>query len=200
MTNFRSHTLEENTTALAQYLPNDRLFAGKNIQDDDLRELLTGVSGELTRTDELFQTVWDNTNILTTNDEAFMSKWESMVGIPDDCFSVSNDFEERRNNVLVKLRSLGVLTNQNFVDLAATLGVVITITPLSESLYPPYDVPFIPVGQGTRFVATVKGPNLEMTEFPPYDVPFIPTQVNSIIRCLFDILKPANVKYIYVNS
>jgi hypothetical protein len=200
MTNFRSHTLEEHARVLGQYLPNDRLFAGKNIDNDDLRNLLLGLGGEPQRVDELFQVVWDNTNILTTNDEAFMSKWESAVGIPDECFSVAEDFEERRNNVLIKLRSLNLLTNQDFVDLAALLGFTVTITPLSEQLFPPYDVPFIPVGARSRFVAVVKGEDLEDTNFPPYAVPFTPTEVNSIVRCLFDILKPANVIYVYINS
>ena len=140
------------------------------------------------------------TNILTTNDESFIQLWENAVKIPDDCFVVAGTIEERRTNILIKLRSLGVLTAQDFIDLGNLLGFNITITPLADALYPPYDVPFIPVEEGSRFVAVVKGDNIEGVFYPAYDVPFIPQEINTIIECLFDTLKPAMTKYIYIDN
>jgi hypothetical protein len=39
-----------------------------------------GLAGEFKRVDDLFQSVWDGTNILTTNDVNYMSLWEGAVG------------------------------------------------------------------------------------------------------------------------
>ena len=200
MNNFKAHTVEEQATALAQYLPNDKLFSGKNIEGDDLRNLLLGFGAEIQRIDELFQIVWDNTNILTTNDEDFIKLWESAVRIPDHCIPLAKTIEERKANILLKLRSLGVLTAQDFINLGNLLGFNITITPLSDLKYPPYPVPFIPVGEGFRFVAIVKGDNIVTEFYPPYDVPFIPIKLNTIIQCLFDELKPAMTRFIYMNN
>ena len=103
MAEFQAHTLQEHQQALGQYLPSDRLFAAKNIKDTNLYKLLMGLGGELQRMDEIFQSVWDGTNILTTIDPNYISLWEGFVGIPDNIFTetTSLTIEERRKNILI---------------------------------------------------------------------------------------------------
>lgn len=203
MSNFQAHTLEQHQQALAQYLPNDRLFLAKTLKGKNLYKLLMGLGGELQRMDEIFQSVWDGTNILTTIDPNYISLWEGFVGIPDNIFTqtTSLSIEERRQNILIKLRSLGVLTEQDFIDLAALLGVSITIKHGIEVAYPPYTPPFIPMSSyGARFVWIIQGPNLDIASYPPYSVPFTPSAPNSQLSDLFQILKPANTILIFQNS
>lgn len=203
MASFQAHTLQEHQQALGQYLPNDRLFAAKNIQGKNLFKLLMGLGGEFQRVDAIFQSVWDGTNILTTNDVNYIELWEGFVGIPDNIFTQTSSLtiEERRQNILIKLRSLGVLTEQDFIDLAALLGVAITIKHGIEFAYPPYTPPFIPMSSyGARFVWIVQGPDLDIASYPEYSVPFFPSAPVSQLSSLFEILKPANTILIFQNS
>lgn len=204
MTGFQSHTLEQQTDAMVRYMPSDKLFAAKNFNGTNLRKLLLGINGEFVRIDQIFQSVWDGTNILTTTDPDYMAAWEGAVGIPNSYFPQTSSLtiEQRRQQVLIQLRSLGVLTEQDFIDLAALLGETITIEHPVSMLYPPYIPPFIPYGDAreARFIMIVKGPNLDPGSYPPYSVPFIPTNPVSQIQVLFDILKPANTIIIYLNS
>lgn len=185
-------------------MPNDRLFQAKNVKGTNLYKLFLGLGGEFTRVDEIFQNVWDNTNIITTNDLEYISRWEAVVGIPDDCFTqtISLSLEKRKEQILVKLSSLGVLTAQNFIDLAALLGVTITIIPGIEVVYPPYTPPFVPMmsSKSARFTWIIQGPNLDVASYPPYSVPFYPSAPVSQLRGLFEILKPAMTTLIFQNS
>lgn len=204
MSKFQAHTLDQHQQALGQYLPNDRLFQAKNIRGKNLYKLLMGLAGEFQRVDEIFQSVWDGTNILTTNDLNYITLWEGFVGIPDSVFTqtTSLTIEERRSNILVKLRSLGVLTAQDFIDLAAILGVTITVIPGIEVAYPPYTPPFVPMAnaKSARFTWIIQGSNLDVASYPPYSVPFIPTAPASQLRSLFELLKPAMTTLIFQNS
>lgn len=176
MQKFRAHTLQEHQLAIAQYLPNDKVFAAKNIKESNLYKILLSFSGEFKRLDEIFQSVWDGTNLLTTNDLEYIALWEGFVRIPDNIFTetTSLTLEERRSNILLKLRGLGVLTEQDFINLAAILGETIIITHGTDVQYPPYDVPFIPMGPGgTPFVWLITG-----------------ASVGSKIEPLFQELKP----------
>lgn len=204
MVGFQAHTQQEHQQALAQYLPNDRLFLAKTIKETNLYKLLTGLSGEFQRVDAIFQSVWDGTNILNTQDPNYMALWEGMVGIPNSYFTQTTQLtlEERRQQVLIQLRSLGVLTAQDFINLAALLGQTITIQQGINLLYPPYAVPFFPWGSArqARFIMVVGGLNIDSNSYPPYTPPFLPQAPFSQLQDLFNILKPANTIIIYLNS
>jgi uncharacterized protein YmfQ (DUF2313 family) len=201
MPNFQAHTVEEHQQALGQYFLNDRLGTNKNIIGSNLYKMFMGLAGEFQRVDALFQSVWDETNILTTQDINYIELWEGAVGIPNSYFTqtTSLSLDSRRQQVLIQLRSLGVLTEQDFIDLAALLGYIITIQQGIEALYPPYSVPFIPMGNENqaRFVMIVYGLGGSLTNYPPYDVPFIPINPGSQLQILFNILKPSNTIILY---
>jgi hypothetical protein len=202
MVDFQAHTIEENQQVLGQYFLNDRTATNKNIVGSNLYKMFLGLAGEFKRVDDLFQSVWDGTNILTTNDPNYMALWEGAVGIPDDIFvGTSSDIEERRKNVLLKLRSLNVLTEQDFIDLAAILGQSITIKHGIEVAYPPYTPPFIPIrnSKSARFIWIIQGENLDLASYPPYNVPFFPGSPSSQLSGLFEVLKPKMTTLIFQN-
>lgn len=203
MVDFQTHTVEEHQRALGQYFLNDRTATNKNIVGSNLYKMFFGLAGEFKRVDDLFQSVWDGTNILTTNDPNYMALWEGAVGIPDDIFTdTSLTIEERRENVLLKLRSLNVLTEQDFIDLAAILGQSITIKHGIEVAFPPYTPPFIPIrnSKTARFIWIIQGENLDVASYPPYTPPFFPSFPSSQLRNLFEVLKPTMTTLIFQNS
>lgn len=200
---FAAHSLDQETNALAAYLPNDRIFGTKILQNSNLYKLLKGLGGEMTVLDQTIANTVEGLGLLQTQDPDFIAAWEASVGIPNTYFpnTTSLTIDERRNQILIQLRSLGVLTEQDFINLAALLGVSITIEHGEDMIYPPYTPPFIPYTlPGARFVMIVKGPNLDIGSYPPYSVPFIPTNPASQIMILFNILKPSPTKIIYLNS
>lgn len=202
MTQFQAHTLEQQTQAFTQYLPNDKVFMAKNFDGSNLRKLFKGLSGEVVRVDQIFQSVWDGTNLLETNDPDYMAAWEAAVGIPNSYFTqtTSLTMEQRRNQVLIQLRSLGVLTAQDFIDLAALLGITITITPGSEVTGFPFVFPFILFGSITdaRFTMIVNAPtSLDPFAFPMTFPLTFSSDEGNILETLFNILKPANTQIIF---
>lgn len=195
---FKRRNIDQYTDSLAAYLPGGKLFASKSIQNSNFRKLLRGMAGELFRSNGLL--IEYNQEILPDKTNKFLSEWESAVGIPDDCFTGTGTNDERRSDILVKLASLGVQTDRDFVNLAAVFGKEVMVFPLSERAFPPYAVPFLPVGfPEARFTIVVESETL-LSSVPAYDVPFDLIVGDPIIECLFRKLKPANCEIIFRNS
>ncbi len=183
--------------ALAGMMRSDRIFASKNIFEKKLRKLLEGLAVEIAREEGLVQTIWDEYDVETTTD--LIEQWESALGIPDDCFSIDDTIENRRQNVLTKLTSLGVSTTQEFIDLGAQLGFIIDVKAGVDSLSFPYTFPVPLSSTNPRWTMLVEI-NVEgdVAVFP-YTFPFVLSQgdrVNLLI-CLFKKLVPANVNVVF---
>ena len=198
MSAFDPGTLVDQTQGLANLLPNDRPFYAKNITDSKLRKLLTGLAFEVLRAENRVESISLESDINTTVD--LITEWESAFGIPDECFDPTDQtLEQRRNNILAKIKARGVATAQAFIDLAAFMGYTIKIITLADVAYPPYDVPFYPVSlPAGRFIWIIEG--VDIAPFtPPYDVPFDINVGSTIIPCFFNKLKPANTILIFVD-
>lgn len=198
---FNIHSKEEHAQANANFLPNGVVFAAKNIQGTNLRDLLNGLAIEFQRCEQLMTDISSESDIRTT--QSFIEEWEHAVGIPDGCFDTSGSIEDRRLHVLIKLLEPGINTAQDYIDLAAMLGYTITITHLEEmEFYPPYDVPITLIYgiPESRYVWIVTGDGV-VANVPPYDVPFsLGTSTATLLQCLFNKLKPAYTKIIFRNS
>lgn len=194
---FRRHNQKKHADSLANFLPNDnRVFVNKFNDESELRKLLIGMAGELMRAESACVDFFNERDIATT--EKLIEEWERAVGIPDCCFPGTGSLEERRTHAWIKF-AYGAQTTDDFERLGRILGVdnIQVKQQFEDTRYPPYDVPFIPVNLPTsRFTVVVSGTGIVST-YPKYDVPFIPQPGSSIITCLFDKLKPANVKFIY---
>ena len=197
MSIFLPHTKKEHTDALANYLPNGRLFESKNMLSSNLRRLLEALSCESQRFEQLLSETFFDFNLNNTN--LLLENWEAFLGIPDECFNALGTIEERRLHVLVKFAQMNVSTSQDFIDLALTLGFVVTIEPSPEEFTPPYAIPTIPHSNQSLFVWFVTGVDLVAID-PPYDVPFTPGLGANVLECIFDKLKPAMTRIIFRNS
>ena len=182
MTNkFEKHTLEQNTQSLVNTLPNGGTFIAKNIRESNLRNFLSGVSGEISRIESLLVDITEEYYLPQTT--LLLDRWEKALGIPDDCFKTNEDLETRIIHCLAKFLAMGTQTEQNFIDIALLFGKVVTVV----------DDPAQP------YVIIIKGDEL-VGDVPPYDVPFSLNTGETTLECFFNKLKPANCIIQFINN
>lgn len=190
---FKSHSLEAHAQALANFLPNGELFRAKNIRDSVFRMLLRGLAHCNQDAESLIRTFDAELDISTTT--AFLEAWEATVGIPDECFDRNVSVEIRRQQVLIKLASLGVQTADDFINLAAMYGVEIAIEPgLYHGAFTfTFPIIFFDSVKKARFTMLVFYEIAQAYTFP-YTFPLIFGGLEiPILECLFRKLVPANV-------
>ena len=138
----------------------------------------------------------------------FIDEWESAVGIPDDCFDGQGTIADRRRNVLAKLASFGVQTSSDFVDLAAFFGVPAVVKGGSTHGLFPFEFPmvFFPDERTARHTILIDLGGL--TNVFPYTFRATAAEDNSfsfgspeisLIKCLFEKLKPAHCDILYMD-
>ncbi len=194
------HDLEQHTDSLASYLPNDPLFVSKFIDDTNMRNLLKGLASELENTEAYLREV--QKELIPDQTVNFIPEWERAVGIPDECFSGQGTQDERRRDILAKLASLGVQTAEDFENVALIFGLVVNVMSGIESneTFPltfPFTFPL--TEQDARFTIVVEFEPTAVTVFP-YTFPFtFGDDSITILRCLFNNLKPANCQVLFVS-
>ena len=178
---------------LAAHLPEGGVFDAARKGDTNFRKLLIGLGVELYRLDVALYLVCNELDPFTTTD--LLPEWERSVGIPDLCLKNTGSLEQRRQQVLLKLRGFRVQTAQDFIDLAAIFGETVQIEPGSvRGVYPMvYPVVYYPTGKAARFTMIVHFP-LIVPDAYPFRYPF-PYRFgrNGVIECLFRKIRPANV-------
>jgi len=175
----KQFSIEDHADSIALYMPGGELFRAANVKDTNFRNLLIGLASTLFDAEGVIKSVADEYDIRTTT--LLIEEWESSVGIPDLCFSGTGTIDERRRNVLVKLASLGVQTEQDFIDLAALFGVTVTIIP----------------NINLKFTINV---NFSLNISQAFPLPFPISFVGNgavILECLFNRVKPANCDIIF---
>ena len=192
---FKIKTKDEMTNSLAAFMPSGRIFSDKDEENTTLRKYLTGLAIELFRIDEQMNVMSEDYDINLTTE--FIDQWESAVGIPDNCFNSTNDIDERRQNVLTKLARMNLTTEQDFIDLAALYGFNITVeSGFTLGSHFTMTFPITLSGKEDRFTMIVTF-ETTLETFPlTFPIPFGETGI-SLVQCLFNRLKPANVKIIY---
>lgn len=189
--------VDRHTQALADYLPNGRLFEAKNIGDSNFRQLLRGIAGELFTAQGYLKTL--DQEYIPDQTVLFLDEWERALGIPGDCFSGTGSNDERRRDILVKLASLGIQTEEDFVMLAEMFGVAVTVTPgLDEIQFPLiFPVLMFSTKSEARFSIVVEFTVLDTSRFPLV-FPFqFGDDAIAILECLFNKLKPSNCNIIF---
>ncbi len=185
--------LDAHADVLADFLPNGPLFEAKKISTSNLRKLLRGLATELMRAEEYINTFDNEYDPRTTS--LLIDEWERGVGIPDACLLGTGDLAERRSHVVAKLSALGLQTVADFVALGAVFGIAVTVEALDSIAIPPIPI----VYPDARFIIVVTGAGL-VSGLPPYDVPFTPGSSESVLECLFNLLKPVNCNLLFVNA
>lgn len=183
--------------SLAMYLPGGPLFSAKFIAGSNLRNLLRGIAGRYVQADEyvdelLKEYLPDETNL-------FLDEWEVVLGIPDTCFDGSGTVQERRTAILVKLSALGVQTQADFVALAAKFGVSVNVYAGTDVYNTPSLAPSFTFTseKQARFTIVVTY-NLDSGQVFPYTypIPFGTSEI-AVLQCLFQKVKPANVRVVF---
>lgn len=192
------HNIEEQANALADYMPNGKLFEAKKINDSNYRQLLLGIGSELFTAEGYLISL--NNEYLPDQTVLFIEEWESALGIPDDCFSTSGSINNRRKNILVKLASLGVQTANDFKGLATIFGVAVDVHAGFDvgSTFPvTFPFVFFDRASDARFTIVVDFFIEESNKFP-LTFPFtFGSEEIAILECLFGKLKPANCNVIF---
>jgi len=100
---------------------------GKAWQDDGvMKEILTGEAVEFARVDSRVDDLLVERDTRTTSE--LILEHEEDFGLPDDCLEIATlTMAERRAQLNTKLRALGSLHKQYYINLGATLGYTITI-------------------------------------------------------------------------
>ncbi len=194
---FARRDIEQYTNSLADYLPGGCLFASASVDSSNFRKLLRGMAGELFRANGLLKEYSEE--IIPDLTTKFIEEWESALGIPDSCFSGTGSLTDRRRDILTKLSALGVQTRQDFIDLAATFGVTITINAgISEITFPlTFPVVMFSTVKEARFTIVVRFTVQAANRFPlVFPITFGSGEI-AILECLFTKLKPANCDIIF---
>jgi len=188
---------EENQADLfSAHLPLGGVFDAAREQDTNFRLLIEGIVAEYFRTEENIFDVCQEMDPQITDD--LLPEWERSVGIPDDCFSTTDDITRRRQAVLLKLGGFRVQTAQDFIDLAALLGQTIEIEAGADSgAYPmSYPARYLGGAKGARFTMIVHFPDTENTDYPQeYPVPY--GVATGIVECVILDTVPSTVTVIF---
>lgn len=199
MTTTLETQIARQTQKLVDYLPQGRAFGGKAQSGTVTRSLLEGLGAEMIRSTALIQQFRDE--ILPDLTTLFLDEWESALGIPDDCFSGAGSDDVRRRDILLKLVSLGVQTGADFVALANTIGVNLTIKGGSTHGVFPFEFPavFFPSAKDARFTIIVDFTD-DLAEMFPLSFPIVfGDSTQGVVTCLFEKLKPANVDLLFTS-
>lgn len=198
-TDFIQHTDETNTQSVANFLPGGEIFRAKNIDDSNFRKLLRGLSKEFGLLENKIKEVADEHYVATTVN--LLEQWESALGIPDNCFKVNGKtIEERHKQIITKLALSNIITRQDFIDLAAYFGIHIEIEGGALGGVFPLTFPilFSNNAKEARFTMVIKFVGESPGNVFPLKFPIKFTDdPKKFIKCLFEKLKPANVKIIY---
>lgn len=194
---FKERTQAQQASVLAQYLRDDDLHVAKNKENSTLRKVLLGLASEWLNFRSSLNDVVSQYN--PNNTTSLIEEWEGFVGIPDSCIAVASTLEQRRLNVLLKLSGINVSTAKQFKNVAAILGYSIEVSNGVDTSTFPLQLPFLLISQASApFTIVITLPaSLKPAGFP-LTLPFkLTAQQPTILKCLFNKLKPANTQLFF---
>lgn len=203
MTFVKRRTQEQQANVLAQYLPDNPLFDGKNKTNTEktvLRKVLLGLANEwIALREKLNEIEYEYDPRQTTY---LVEEWEKVVGIPDGCIGNSGTLETRRTNILLKLAGINATTAQQFENIADILGYDVTVEAAKESSATsfPMTFPFILMPSEEALFSIIVTINDDTSGFPLTFPFFLSDGIASILKCLFNKLKPANTNIYFRSS
>jgi len=118
-----SKTEQDFLRLLQELLPSGQAWTRD--PDAKLTKLLEATAIELATFDSRMMDFLTETDPRSTLE--LLPEWEAMAGLPDGCLGLSDNFQQRRNDVFAKLFSEGGGSREYFVFLAERLGYDIRI-------------------------------------------------------------------------
>lgn len=164
-----------------------------------LETLLDGMADELARLDGRAEVLLEEANPLTTYE--LLPDWERVAGLPDKCAGTLEDTIQGRRNALVsKLASSGGQSAAYFIEVAAALGYVVSITeyrPFRAGLSAAGD----PLSNGDWiFTWRINAPETTFVEFRAGQSTAgesLRTWGNDTLECKISQLKPAHTNVLF---
>ncbi len=159
-----------------------------------LHSLLDGMSLELARVDARGEAL--PLEAIPSSSSELLADWERVAGLPDKCSGVLEETLQGRKNVLIaKLSSTGGQSAPYFIELAASLGYVVTI-----EQFRPFRVGLSSAGDSLTngdwvFTWRVRAPAVSVTSFRVGQSAVgerLRTWGNDTLECKINQLKPAH--------
>jgi len=194
---FTPNTVDVNAQILADMLPGGRLFDAKNINGSNFRKMLEALAQELTRIQIKIYEISTEDDLETTTN--LIEQWEKALGIPDECFSNTVSIDQRRKQIVAKFAKMNVQTEDDFISLAKYFGYNITISYGDVHGTFPITFPWVFAldGRAARHTMIIRFVDINKPGSTfPWIFPVVWGEPNIII-CLFEHLKPANVKIVW---
>ena len=127
-----TRTVNDYQRLLHHLLPPGRLWESLCQPGTQFGQLLLALAEELANIDGRAQNLIDEVNPLTATE--LLPEWETFVGLPE-CGIEGQTDNQRRNAIKAKLNLVGDNRIDYFIEVAASLGYTITITPLGAYAY-----------------------------------------------------------------
>ncbi len=123
-------TLADYSSLLANLLPQGFAWPRKGITNR-FSALLDVIAGELLQVESRYNSLVNELLPDTTNE--LIPEHERYAGLPESCTGPLSTLQERVGALVAKLSIQGGLSEQFYIDLAASMGYTITITVLSAN-------------------------------------------------------------------
>jgi uncharacterized protein YmfQ (DUF2313 family) len=188
---------QEQARILANYLRDDKLHEAKNQENSNLYKILVGLAEGWLDFRNNANDVVDNYNI--NNSLLLIEEWEKAVGIPDNIFDISGNLETRKRNILLKLAGSKAETKEQFEKIGKILGFEIKCETGYQYCVFPLRFPLIfatPEIMPFLMVITIDKKYQPQTFPLSFPIEFKTDQA-SILKLLFDKIKPSNTKLIF---
>jgi uncharacterized protein YmfQ (DUF2313 family) len=184
------------TNILASCLPQGKFWAAKNNPAKKLYRLLHAFAGSFVDFDNISEAIIREFRLNNINE--LIQRYEEDYGIPDGCFSTIGSLADRRRNIILKAATLiGVSTIADFQRIADVFGFNVIIRP-GEDQFNIDPTPFVDIEDSRFAIAVTFLDSLNPNTFPlPFPIQFRSSNVN-ILRCIFDLLRPANCRMVYI--
>lgn len=196
ISDFSPRTLEQNTDSFGNCLPSGLFWTSTFTENTNLRNFIKGSAVEMGRWQEMLQKI--ALEYVPNMHTSFIPEWEQVLGIPDSCFSITNQTDAiRRRNILIKLTCMNLQTEDDYLKLANTLGLRIDIIPHdpTDDVFPyTFPITFEDIFQWTIVIYT----NL-VAGFPyTFPITFETVDLNvELFECIVRKQKPAHTEVLF---
>ena len=193
LTKFDQPTIDETVIQLADHMPRGEAWGAKLIDGSVLNAVMHGTSKPFNITQGRISDLATDFDINETVE--LISDWETSVSLPDDCFGLVTDIDERRAQVAERFARTPVVTlseQQAFV----------------EAIFPDDEITLIPGEEYDGFVDDFDARFILVIETPAsapffeldFEITFTGGVNTSALLCVMRKIVPANVTLVFVEE
>jgi len=194
---FTVHTEDEQTDLLASHLPRGEALNDRYVEDSVLRNLLNGMGRELSRSEQASNVTYNETQLDTTSQ--LLPEFELDFGIPKSAFAnLGTTDQERIDAIRIWIGVNGISTSDQYEELAIILGLDVDV--IAGWDYELANPGFFFNEKVARNTIVVDMVNEDVGSFTyTFTFTFGKTAIG-IMKALFETIKSASTKIIYINE